>query len=1091
MTKRLLFSLIAAGCIATSNAADVTVIMNSESKTMTLTDTSTGEPVATGDPNEQTYSFSVDPGSYRLTAIAADGVTVNGSIIMTVDDTSGQEFKILTATVYASNTGWKAGTDYTLDLSVNSRDGKNLQAEAGESRTAGRLTFIAFSGNSYHAGLVPSESHISEGYTTLRKSGTLTANVNVSGAIPMGEEYTITYPADASMQLGIKFSHFVDFTPVEPVRTLTEGDVCKATYFLAHGQVYNYRTWIPGKLTRAGYFTMAADPARRPAIELDPAFYDYDPHVINHTPQANSGYETGDIMLNINSRHHLQLQPGETFKAHAMRSWELTDNMVSNYFIEPDFHFTVTDINGNPSANVVEITRNTGSAWADIKAISAGTAIVTVTYDAIGLNYYSGVDRKPFIGGEFWGAIWPENTAVFVVTVGQENSSVRPEMTINEQYNSDAMKASGKYVDAEHDIFYYLDSEPGALYTFLPEGAEKIEIAYPVVGERSASYTGFGSEGVTCNADGSVTLTLRHGRQIVKMTDASGRSVYQVLTAKQCHREIINASRPGSCIYQPGDEVTVQYDGLFHPANKMAGIYNMSAYVTYNGVPNGSSLIQGSGQYTFASSATAQCVRIKLPADMDVETQPELVMDKGVIQVNGFGDPIGNHRIIDPVAGRSPNFTAISHKSYFGSIPEVRLQLSPVRTFDIRLDCPVEDAEITMTFGTTEIKAGENGLYSGTYGTYSVIARKAGYRCFRHTFSIEDDADGLQTFNIEMQQAPEAWDGKTMQQPEADQNGVYLIGNGAQLAWFSDHAGNSPDAKAKLTSDIDLGLYDWKPIGQSAAKAFSGTFYGNGHRVSGLFINLPSTQNVGLFGYVKGSSADTPAIISGVETDGYVNAKAYVGGIAGYVHNYVSIKECANHADIIGSGNNIGGIAGYLGYATSDISCCYNTGRISGTANVGGIAGGHHNTQGACISRVFNTGLIEAMKDHGACVGSSKAKINVKDAYATEEYNVTDSHTLVTSDQMRSGEVAYRLGLPFGQDLGREAHPVLHGEEVKYDADSNQYYNGISTGVEETATEDIRETLRFDLRGIPAARTAAGVSIILKSDGTTEKVIKK
>ncbi len=68
----------------------------------------------------------------------------------------------------------------------------------------------------------------------------------------------------------------------------------------------------------------------------------------------------------------------------------------------------------------------------------------------------------------------------------------------------------------------------------------------------------------------------------------------------------MNVNRPGSKIFQPGDQLAIQYSGLRHPANKLAGIYNMSAYVTYNGVPNGTSLILSANQYKFGSSDKAR-----------------------------------------------------------------------------------------------------------------------------------------------------------------------------------------------------------------------------------------------------------------------------------------------------------------------------------------------------------------------------------------------------------------------------------------------------------------------------------------------------
>lgn len=490
-------------------------------------------------------------------------------------------------------------------------------------------------------------------------------------------EITVTVPEGAEVQIGTKKAHYVDFTFTEP-ESATVTDGMKVLKFnLQDNSKYNYRIMKEGCLTYAGYFTTVSDPAKQPDLTFtDETLAAHSPKTVNHDVNSNQGFETGDIFVNVNERGHKEMKVGDVFKAHAMRTWELTDNTVSNYFIEPDFHYTVVDADGKPSTGVVSVSRKPGSAWADITAVGNGTAIVLVTYDAINLNYYRNGTKYDFLGGEFWGAIWPENTAVYVITVGQGESAAKPEMTINEKYNLDTLKDAGKYVDAECDVFYYLDDEEGYPYTFTAEGVADISIAYPTIGEHAASYSGFGSEGATDNGDGTYTVVLKEGRQIVRLTDAGGKSAYQVLTAKKCSREITNVSRPGSNDFQPGDEVKIQYAGLRHPANKLAGIYNMSAYVTYNGIPNGTSLTLGKGQYTFGSSASAQAVTVTIPADHDVSAQPTFDLTEGVIQVNGYGDPIGSHRFINPETGRDANFKAQAHKTYFGVIPDIRIPVS-------------------------------------------------------------------------------------------------------------------------------------------------------------------------------------------------------------------------------------------------------------------------------------------------------------------------------------------------------------------------------------------------------------------------------
>lgn len=550
------------------------------------------------------------------------------------------------------------------------------------------------------------------------------------------EEFTVTLPANAEIMLGTKTKHFLDFVPVEAIASHTDGDTRTITYDLTNSTVYNYRTWRNGGLTNAGYFTMSTDITKRPQLIFNEE--DYSSHLpseVNHDVTSNKGFETGDIFVNINPEGHLRLNIGETFTAHAMRTWQLTDNVVNNYFIEPDFRYTIIDLDGNPSEDVISVESTPASPWATITALGKGTAIVLVSYDAICLNYFSKATKKEYLGGQFWGASWPENTAAYVVTVDEPATTARPNMTINASYNEGTKKIAGEYVDAEHDVFYYLESEPGYRYTFFPEGVKNVDIAYPDIREGKVSYSGFTSEGVESATDGSYTLLLRQGRQIVRLTDDSGAATYQVLTARPCSREITNLSNPDAEIFSAGDKVKIQYSGLFHPANKLAGIYNMSAYVTYNGIPAGTSLIQNPNQYTFGSNPAAQAIELQIPSDVDPEQTPFFILDDGVIQVTGYGDPIGNHRLIDPAIGRSPNFTAVAHETYFGALPPIELPLKTIPlsineitpTMESNLTSNIYDlsGRIVLTDGNIEsIKELRPGIYILHNGTNSSLIRR-------------------------------------------------------------------------------------------------------------------------------------------------------------------------------------------------------------------------------------------------------------------------------------------------------------------------------------------------------------------------------
>ena len=666
----------------------VQVTMNAKSKLIkSLINMDTNEVVEVGTPTSNKYSFSVPQGTYLLTATAADGETVSGTIQLDID-AEHTSFSIYSAEITVKNSGWVYGTDYTFDLKVTTKEGAVVNTTMGE-YTTGKKMFMVFSGNTYYLDIIPSEAHQTEGYLAAFNTGTVTFNPSVSTEAPMSELYSITVPTGASLFLGTKKAHFVKFNEVTPESVA--GGVY--TFRLADKQVYNYRVSQEGKLTQAGLFTMSIDETKRPVLNFTEAdMTAKDPKFIDHDVNSNGKYNVDDLFLNINPAGHLKLaNVGDTYDILPMRNWELTNNVTANYFIEPDFHFTVVNLNGEEDNSVIKVEDEL------LTAVGTGTAIVLVTYDAIHLTNYSGATAGNFAGGNDWGAIWPENTGVFVVTVGNEATGINPNIIINKDYltkvNGVDTKLSMENLDAEFDVLYYLDTEDGFDYTFTPEGVSSVTMARPVIGTNAASYTGFSADGVTANGDGSYTLHLTQGRNIVCLTDANGKSVYQVMTAKPCHREVLVNNEVVTSV-KPGDAVTVQYSGLYHPANKLAGIHNFSGFVAYKQASEGITVKNGKGnQYMMAATPAAQAVTFTVPQNWK---SPVIELSNGVMGISGFGDPVGNHRATSKTTGRAPNFTAISQNAVFGRVPAVEIPVDlplNIATFEDVNDitAPVDD----------------------------------------------------------------------------------------------------------------------------------------------------------------------------------------------------------------------------------------------------------------------------------------------------------------------------------------------------------------------------------------------------------------
>ncbi|MBO4343191.1 MAG: S-layer homology domain-containing protein, partial [Clostridia bacterium] len=208
------------------------------------------------------------------------------------------------------------------------------------------------------------------------------------------------------------------------------------------------------------------------------------------------------------------------------------------------------------------------------------------------------------------------------------------------------------------------------------------------------------------NEDGSFSVPLKTGRNIVKL-EKDGKEDYQVITAK----EVGITVNGGEKVYR-GDKLNIVFDKLYHPANKLAGVYNMSATALYTDVSGYEGQIIGSetAQYDFASSEGAQTVcsvlsqedfwgsvifeqsaELIIPADYSDEF---FTLSGGVLFTSGWGDPYGNHRFINYETGKGANLNADAKLGYFGKLPDVVI---PVYVSDTEVKEIVPDAENAKT----------------------------------------------------------------------------------------------------------------------------------------------------------------------------------------------------------------------------------------------------------------------------------------------------------------------------------------------------------------------------------------------------------
>lgn len=221
------------------------------------------------------------------------------------------------------------------------------------------------------------------------------------------------------------------------------------------------------------------------------------------------------------------------------------------------------------------------------------------------------------------------------------------------------------------------------------------------------------------------------------------------------------------------------------------------------------------------------------------------------------------------------------------------------------------------------------------------------------------------------------WDGSTKTQPSGSGTKAdpYLIGTGAELAWFADQVKNGKVTLcAKLTADVDLNGHPWTPIGSFGKKKnYQGTFDGCHSTVNGLQVSDKSYA--GLFGVIGASGVverlKVAGTVSMASVSGNQAASVGAGGIAGYCMG--TIFQCSSSVNISNDGTNYSAVAGgIVGKAAVNaiIDSCNNYGTVGGRKNinyVGGIVGVAR--QNAVIRYCTNEGAVNGVQGVGGIVG--------------------------------------------------------------------------------------------------------------------------
>lgn len=978
----MLLSLLPAGVLAAEGDVSVTLsgMHDAQVKSLKLYTYMDGvkgadDLLAAKEAADGAYTIDLAPGAYWVDGYDANG-DCNGGVSINVSSDSSS-FKLQRMYQISVNpSSWVKDTDYTLSLRVTDASGAERKAEFGSAVNWGKTytSCLFVVGDTVSVTATPNaETH--PNYNPATASKTPTMNDSLSLTCKEFVTVTVTAPKGSTIDAGTLAKYYV-FSFLEPfARSVEDGT---ATFHLDKNTDYFYRVRHPQGATYWNYVRLSADAAYTVTEEDLGLTGDFSKSTIYHF--ENNVYDRAGIYLNINTKGYKNMAVGDTFELNSFRNWFAIESFMNAKVALPEMHYQVIDVNGNAS-DVVTITPNAlNSNVAVMEAKHEGTAIVLVTYDA--MTHMAG---QTSTASHRFSAIWPELTGVFVVNVGADGSAIQTNMNLD-RMDAVIEKDEARQLDAEHDILFYTGTE-GASYSFKPEAGCTVSVLRPTVTAASMTYSGgFTNTGVTTAEDGTVTVSgLITGRNIIKVTKG-GLSTYQVVTARGVSYKFVNAegtelTQEELAAIKPGDSVTIQFSNLISPKEKLSGAYNFNFSLYMQG-PDGTFFKSDPGGnfgvYDFSGNPERQKLTVTIPKFWAKETY---TLSGAIKQAGWPGVP--THRGITYAVGTNPGFDAPKTAGILSRLPEITIPvvkldfLTGKLIFQDQNGTAIDRKDLTVTLADSAgngIAVAEDGTFKAYAEEYFYTVSGAGVEYASGSVTMTEE--GSNEFTITLQAtAAGAWDGKTQTEPQTDENGVYRIGTGAELAWFVAKSKDA-DVSGVLAADINLGKYAWLNISSSKKVVLDGASF----EITGL------NATAGLFAQIGSNS-----YIHDLTIRGAVSGKGSAGAIAGYASGTApKIANCFNYAVITSTGNNVGGLVGYT-YQNAVIENCANFGAVTGGSSVGGIIGGTVGN-GSTITGCYNTAEISATGSKaGGIIGGTSSEMTVASCYNTGKISGTAS----------------------------------------------------------------------------------------------------
>lgn len=308
-----------------------------------------------------------------------------------------------------------------------------------------------------------------------------------------------------------------------------------------------------------------------------------------------------------------------------------------------------------------------------------------------------------------------------------------------------------------------------------------------------------------------------------------------------------------------------------------------------------------------------------------------------------------------------------------------------------------------------------------------------------------------------------AWAAETGPKGKGTADDPYLIEDAEDLAKVTG------SGHYALANDIDLTdtKYAGKSITPALSDAFSGTFDGNRHTISGLCINTKSKNGVGLFGTVNGAS------IQNLKVEGSVTGtnSGFVGGIVGKTQGNVTITNCSFTGSVSatksGSSNGAGGIVGRVNAGTLKVENCANHATVTAEkASAAGIIG-HGGTNKVTITNCYNDGAISGQwYPSGICAQNTKNTSTIQECFNSGSISNTNSGTNyagISANFKGTATICYRTEPSFerfGNNNNGTSVLLENSDAVKNEL----------TGIGFLVSDDGKVSLPWEAGGTPAEK---------------------